>query len=236
MGDKPADDEKNEPSLELPTLSLPRLRRKRRTTPPVNHAGAPADATASGPAPRSAPATPPAASPVTPPEAPAEASAEMPSDTTETSDTTVGPAADAPAQIDGTHRGRTDGLRLPTVPGRVAAVGTGLAVGLFGSGLTSLALAGCEAVTGTSSCRRPGFFLLVAILALMVLLGAVLLKAWRVDDPGSTSFLAVGVVTVTVLLLLVDMIFSPWMFLVVPLAGGASYALSHWVTTRFTDG
>jgi len=124
---------------------------------------------------------------------------------------------------------------FPTIPGRVAAVITGLVVGATGAVLTYLAMRGCEAVQGTSSCGRPGFFLLIAVLALMVLLGAVLLKAWQVTDPGSTSFLAVGVVSVVVLAILIDVIFSGWMFLIVPLVSALAYALSHWVTTRFTE-
>jgi hypothetical protein len=129
----------------------------------------------------------------------------------------------------------TGGFRLPAVPSRVAALVTGLVVGLFGVAATSLALAGCEAMTGTSSCGGPGFFLLVAILAAMVLLGTGLLRAWKVADAGSTSFLAVGVLTVVVLLVLLDLVFSAWMFLVVPLLAAAAYALAHWVTTRFGD-
>ncbi|HET6625000.1 MAG TPA: hypothetical protein VFG63_01300 [Nocardioidaceae bacterium] len=128
-----------------------------------------------------------------------------------------------------------DRFALPVIPGPLAAILTGLVVGAFGAVLTYLGMAGCEAVKGTSTCGDPGFFLLVAILVLMVLLGLLLLKAWQVGDPGSTSFLAVGLVAVIVLLTLVDVIFSAWMFLVVPLVGAAAYALAHWVTTRFVE-
>ncbi|HET9860375.1 MAG TPA: hypothetical protein VFQ19_11395 [Nocardioidaceae bacterium] len=185
MGHKPTDSEKNEPSLELPSLSLPRLGRRR------SRQNGDSDTPVQEPT----------------PEPPAHRVAD-----------------------DG-----TGGFSLPAVPARVAAVVTGVVVGLFGVAATSLALAGCEAMTGTSSCGGPGFFLLVAILAVMVLLGTALLKAWKVADAGSTSFLAVGVLTVVVLLVLLDLVFSAWMFLVVPLLTGAAYALAHWVTTRFGD-
>jgi hypothetical protein len=126
-------------------------------------------------------------------------------------------------------------LRLPrlgrAVPGWAAA-GAGLAVGLFGAGLTYLAMAGCEAVRGTSTCGGPGLVVLLAVLAVMTLLGAVLLRAWQVAHPGSTSLLAVGLVAVVVLLLLVDTIFAAWMFLAVPVLGAGAFSLAHRVTNR----
>lgn len=131
-------------------------------------------------------------------------------------------------------RARTP-LSMPTLSGRVAASATGAAVGLTGTLLTYVAMTGCEAIRGTSSCGGPGFFLLVAILALMILLGTVILAAWKVSDPGSTSFLAVALVTVIALVALLDVIFSVWMFLLVPIIGAAAFALSHWVTTSFGD-
>jgi hypothetical protein len=133
------------------------------------------------------------------------------------------------------HRSSGDGFSLPAVPGRLVAVFTGLVVGATGTLLTFLAMAGCERARGTSTCGGPGYFLLFAIVLLMVLVGTLLLKAWRVSDPGSTSFLAVGLVAVVVLLTLTEVIFSAWMFVIVPVVGAASYALAHWVTTRFAD-
>jgi hypothetical protein len=62
--------------------------------------------------------------------------------------------------------------------------------------------------------------------------GGVLLRAAQVPDAGSTSVLAVGVMTVLALLFLVGSLFSAWMVVVIPLLGAASYALSHFVTTR----
>lgn len=124
---------------------------------------------------------------------------------------------------------------LPPLTGRIAAITTGAVVGLVLTFATYLTMAGCELVRGTSSCGRPGFFLVLALLALMVLLGAVLLRAWGVTDPGSTSLLAVGVLVVVVLVVLIDVVFSAWMFIIVPLVSVGSYWLSYWVTSRFVD-
>jgi hypothetical protein len=117
----------------------------------------------------------------------------------------------------------------------VAALITGALVAAVGAGLTWLGLAGCEAVRGTSTCGGPGFFLLLAIVLVMALVGAGVLKALRIASPASTSVLGVGVICVVTLLVLLDLVYSPWMFLVLPAVGAAAYALSYWVTTRFSD-
>ncbi len=126
-------------------------------------------------------------------------------------------------------------FRLPAIPGRLAAAITGLLVGAFGAMLTYLSLKGCDALRGTETCGGTGLLLLVVILVLMVLLGAVLLAAWQITDPRSTSFLAVGVLAVLVMLTLMQQLFSPWMFLIVPIISALSYVLSHWVTTAFIE-
>jgi hypothetical protein len=128
------------------------------------------------------------------------------------------------------------GEPLLRVPGRAAAALTGVVVGAAGAGATYAAMLGCEGVRGTSSCGGgPGFVLLVAIVALMVLLGAGLLRALSVDQPTSTSVLAVGMVVVAVMLFLLDAVFSGWMFAAVPSLGAGAFLLAHWVTTRFGD-
>jgi len=126
-------------------------------------------------------------------------------------------------------------LALPAVGGMTAAVVTGVLVGVITVGLTWASLNLCEVVKGTSSCGGPGFLLLVAIMVAMVLLGAVLLRAFGVPDPGSTSFLAVGLLAVVALLFLVDVLFNWWMIIVVPACAVATFALSHWVTTAFIE-
>jgi hypothetical protein len=207
MGQTPGDD-KQEPSLELPSLSLPSFGRKKRSREqPEEEQGTP-DA---GPEPVTATVDEPTESLQTqPPPPPPEPRRRAAKERTETA--------------------------LPRVPGRVAAAVTGLVVGGAGAGGTYAALTACEAVRGVSTCGgAPGFFILVAILALMILFGMLLLKAFKVNDPGSTSFLAVGIVAVVAMLTLLDAIYSPWMFVVVPVLSAAAYLLSHWVTTRFED-
>jgi uncharacterized membrane protein len=122
------------------------------------------------------------------------------------------------------------------VPGRLAAAGSGLVVGAAGTAATVGAIAGCEAARGVSTCGGgPGLLVLVAILAGMIVFGAALLRALGVPDPTGTSFLAVGVVAVVSMLVLLEVIFSPWMFLVIPVLSAAAYLLAHWVTSRFAD-
>jgi hypothetical protein len=224
MGQTPGDD-KNEPSLELPSLSLPGLGRRRksrkaRDEQPVG----PESAESPG-----ADVEPPARTLVEEPvrrRAPAQPVEDEPTGTS---------ARTTPAPGRRVARERS-APRLPALPGPVAAATAGGVVGLAGAAGTYAAMAGCEAARGVSSCGgAPGFLILVAILVLMVLLGSALLKALRVGDPTSTSFLAVGVVTVVVMLLMLDVIYSPWMFLAVPVLGALAFLLSHWVTTRFQD-
>ena len=75
----------------------------------------------------------------------------------------------------------------------------------------------------------------LAILVLAVLLGTVVLRLRRVPEPGSTSFLAVGLISVVALLFLVDELFEWWMIIVIPLVSVATFLLSHWVTTTFVE-
>jgi hypothetical protein len=69
----------------------------------------------------------------------------------------------------------------------------------------------------------------------MIFLGAALLRMFRVSDPGSTSFLAIGLLTVVALLFLVDVMFNWWMIIVIPCVTLLTYTLSSWVTTSFVD-
>ncbi|MDN5895855.1 MAG: hypothetical protein L0H93_17740, partial [Nocardioides sp.] len=108
-------------------------------------------------------------------------------------------------------------------------------VGLLAVALTYLALRGCEAVQGTSSCGSPGFVLLLAIVIGLVVIGSALLGAWKVPDSSSTAFLAVGLLAVVALLFLIEVIFSPWMILVIPVVSVATFSLSQWVTSLILD-
>jgi hypothetical protein len=123
----------------------------------------------------------------------------------------------------------------PLLPAPLAAVLTGLLVGLAGTGLTYVSLRGCEMLKGTESCGAPGLGLLVVIVVLMMLAGALVLKLLGVSDPRGTSFLAIGLMCVVVLVTLMEDLFSVWMFVAVPLISAVSYALAHWVTTQFVE-
>jgi hypothetical protein len=126
--------------------------------------------------------------------------------------------------------------RLPTIKPVYAAILSGAIAGLAVVLLAIGASAGCEAVRGTSSCGGPvGLLATVALLAIEVMIGANLLKAWQISDPVSTSFLGVGVVTTIAMLLFLDQIDSPWMLLVIPFSTAAAFAGSWWITVRFVD-
>jgi hypothetical protein len=125
-------------------------------------------------------------------------------------------------------------FRLPigTIPG---AVLTGILVGAATVGLTWGSLRVCEIIRGASSCGGTGLWLLLLILVAMIFLGAGLLRVLDVSDPGSTSFLAVGLLAVVVLLFLVDLLFNWWMIIVIPCVTLLTYTLSAWVTSSFVD-
>ena len=124
---------------------------------------------------------------------------------------------------------------LPAIGAMPAALLTGAVVGLLVVVLTWGALHLCEVFRGTSTCGDPGFFLLLAILVVAVLAGSAVLRAFGVPDPGSTSFLGVGLVSVVALLFLGDLLFEWWMVVAIPVVAVAAFALSHWVTTAFVE-
>ncbi|MDP9820999.1 hypothetical protein [Nocardioides massiliensis] len=124
---------------------------------------------------------------------------------------------------------------LPMLTGRVAAIVAGIVVGLLGAALTFAGLKGCSELKGTASCGGPGFFLLLAIVVVMVLLGAVLLTVWEVSRPGSTSILGVALVGVISQLFLVDVLFSAWMFAVIPALSAIAFLGAWWLTSSFAE-
>lgn len=137
-------------------------------------------------------------------------------------------AAPAPAAV---RRERI----VPEVPGRVAAAVAGLLAGAVIVGLTAASFEICSAIRETDSCGNGGILLLVAILVIAVLVGSVVLRVLKVPEPGSTSFLAVGLTSVIALLFLVDLLFEWWMVIVIPLVSVVMFVCSHWVTTTFVE-
>lgn len=148
-----------------------------------------------------------------------------------TDDTASAPASGGRRAVRAARAPRT----RPTLAPGVASLIAGGVVGLVGAGLTWAALQGCEALRGTDSCGGPGLLVLVAILAVMVIAGALLLKALRATEPNATSFLGVGLMTVVVLVTLMGSLFSAWMFLAIPVLTALSYRAAQWVSTRFVD-
>jgi len=124
----------------------------------------------------------------------------------------------------------------PLLPLYPAAAVTGVVVGGALILLIWLSLRGCEAVRGTSSCSGgPGFLLLVATFVVCVLLGGALLKVFQIPDPGSSSFLGVGLVAVISLLFLIDVLDHWSMLIVIPLISVGAYLASVWVTKTFVE-
>lgn len=213
-GDRSPGTEDENARLELPSLRLPELGRRRKAR---DAEGEPAPPTE----PEPEPLPEPAAERLPQPE-PAPQRARVPD-------------VEAARHTDGAPAPRQP-FALPSPPARIATVVTGAVVGAVGVALTYLSLQGCNAVRGTKSCGgAPGLLLLIVILALMALLGGVLLALWAVPEPRSTSFLGVGVLAVVVLLGVLPQEYSGLMFLVVPLIGAASYLLARWVTTAFVE-
>ncbi|HEU4810721.1 MAG TPA: hypothetical protein VFT00_01145 [Nocardioides sp.] len=234
------DHEKDGPSLELPSLGFRRKRRAKDPAPEDEQAIAreetPVEETQAAAPPEPAPVVEdaPPARPLyadelerSDAEAPTEVVRPVPAD-----EVTPVPGPAPLEHVAPTRRRR----RAPSsIGGMAAAILTGLLVGVITVGLTWGSLRLCELVQGTSSCGNPGFLLLVAIMVAMTLLGSLLLRVWGVPDPGSTSFLAVGLLAVLTLLFLVDVLFNWWMIIVVPLFAVLTFALSHWVTTAFVE-
>jgi hypothetical protein len=227
------------PSLEPPSL----FRRKKRS--PATPAAQPAGTPPAPPADESpttilddvptfgAPGPKPTAPPLFADEAPAASSDPIVSPNDPEPNTSR--SLDAPAPTRKASRPPRQPRGTPLVPGRVAAAVVGLLVGGIVVGLTYASFGLCEEVRGTNSCGGPGFFLLVAILVAAVLVGALVLRLCRVPDPGSTSFLAVGLTSVIALLFLVDALFEWWMLIVIPLVSILTFLLAHWVTTTFVE-
>src|SRR4051794_31934051 len=226
------DREKETPSLEPPSL----FGRKRKAAPkPVAVAAEPAVEPAAEPVAVAAePAVEPDPEGVAEPVQPAADATPTTifDDVSEPTPDPTGPPAAAP-QVDEAQPSRAP--REPWLAGRPAAVVTGLVVGALIVAATAGSLRLCTEVKGTSSCGGPGFFLLLAILVVSVLVGTALLRAAHVPEPGSTSFLAVGLLSVLALLFLVGSIFEWWMVIVIPLVSIATFLLSHWVTSTYID-
>jgi hypothetical protein len=198
------------------------------------------------PEPMPAPAPPPPPASRRPVRRPTPAA--QPAETTRTAETAGAPlfvdevVADEPPAVEHdaqpdqpAARSRSPFSSLLGLHGRGAAAATGAVVGVLVVALTWLSLRLCEVLQGTPSCGNPGFFLLLAIMVAMVVLGGAMLRAAGAPDPTSTAFLAVGLLCVVALLFLIDALMSPWMAVVIPLVSIGAFVLSHWVTTAVVE-
>jgi hypothetical protein len=123
---------------------------------------------------------------------------------------------------------RLDGLR--------AAILAGLVVGGLAVLLTWLAGVACEAVRGTPACGGgPGLLILVVVLAALAWTAAVVLRMLGVPHAGSTGLLAVGILTVLVLVFLLGSLDEGWALVAVPLASAIAHAGAWWVTSTVDD-
>ena len=225
------------PSLEMPSLGFGRKRKKVASEPEQSVAPEPAPVPQPVPEPEPAPTqqldpVPPA--PAAPPLFVDETPAARPGGTAVATET-VHAEPDVEDEPGPGARKQKREFALPAIGGMAASIVTGVLVGLLTVGATWGSLQLCEVVQGTPACGNPGFFLLLAIMVAMVVVGRALLKAFGVPDPGSTSFLGMALVAVVALLFLVDLLFLWWMVLVIPAVSLAAYALAHWVTTSFVD-
>lgn len=122
--------------------------------------------------------------------------------------------------------------RTPPSP-LVVSIIVGLFVGVLACGLTYAGMVGCQKIQGTTACGGPGFFVLMAIIVMLVAAGSFLLKQFGVREPTSTSLLAVGLVAVVALAFLIEVIFAWWMIIVIPLLSAVAYAGSNMLTHTF---
>lgn len=141
----------------------------------------------------------------------------------------VEPSSSAPAQK------KKEPRELPELAAGTAALLIGAAMGLLGCVLTYLGLKGCELVTGTDSCGGPGLLVLVLIVVAMIVLGAVLLRMFKVPEAANLSFLGVSIMLVLALVFLIDHLYAGWMFIAIPVLTALSFSVAAWVTSRYTD-
>ncbi len=121
------------------------------------------------------------------------------------------------------------------LPGWLAALLTGLVVGLVLVGLTAASLRLCTTMRGTDSCGKPGLLLLLAIIAAAILLGSLLLRLAGVGPHGSSSFLGVGLLVVLILLALLPVLDEWWAVIVVPVVSAMSFYASWSLTTTYSQ-
>ncbi|WP_445258558.1 hypothetical protein [Nocardioides aurantiacus] len=133
-------------------------------------------------------------------------------------------------------RRRRPSITLPHLNAWVAAALGGAVAGLAGVVLAWLALRGCEAVRGVSSCGGgPGLLLLVTVVVAEVLVGAAVLRALGVVQPTGTSLVGVGLVVVLAMFFPAVAVTSTAAAVVLPVATALTFVLAHVAATTVVD-
>ncbi|KQW50705.1 hypothetical protein ASC77_25615 [Nocardioides sp. Root1257] len=233
-----ADQERDEPSLEMPRLRLRRPRGKRRAAPEPVPAGGEQETEVLPQVEETAAAAPPPAPEPIP--APVERSSatvveERPTETTVQLVAVPPPPAPEPEPDPEPEPRRRRPITLPQVAAWPAVVVTGLVVGLVVVGLTWASLRTCESIQGTATCGTAGYPMLALVLVVAVLVGSLLLRLTQVPDPVSTSILGIGVASVLALVFLIDHLDQAAMLVVIPVLCAATFAGAHWLTTAVVE-
>ena len=73
------------------------------------------------------------------------------------------------------------------------------------------------------------------VVVLMILGGAAALRQMDVPDAGGLSFLGVAMFVAVCLVVLLPSLLEPWMVIVAPVLCALSFALAHWIVSRFDE-
>jgi hypothetical protein len=121
------------------------------------------------------------------------------------------------------------------LPYPVAAGAVGLLVAVMARVLIFGGERACDIVRGTSTCGSMGGFLLLLIAAVMIYAGTRLLRFLAVPEPGITSVLGTALLAIAVLTVLLEEIFSLWMWVALPVVAAVVYAFSAWAAATLSE-
>lgn len=122
--------------------------------------------------------------------------------------------------------------RVPHLDPRLAAVVTGLVVGLVSVGLGLIALEIFNDVRGVASGGgRWGTLTFVVVTFIAIVIGDLLLTAFGTARPGLISFLAVVLTIVALLGVFLEMADDRRALVLVPALGAVAYFIAHWLIT-----
>ncbi|KQT90665.1 hypothetical protein ASG49_12945 [Marmoricola sp. Leaf446] len=168
------------------------------------------------------------------PEQPAETPTSVLTATRPEDDVERGDGGDA-ADGEGRRR-RRPSVSLPHVSPWLAAALSGAVAALVGVALAWVALRGCDAVRGVSSCGGgPGLLLLLGVVVAEVAVGAALLRALGAVQPTGTSLVGVGLVVVLAMFFPAAAVTSVAAAVVLPVATALTFVVAHVAATTVVD-